>query len=61
MLNVTRFQVDPQPILSDIVFDDSGNMIIGFRDRYGDRLGRQIPLGTIVNPISPALPSVCIA
>ena len=58
VLNVTRFQVDPQPILSDIVFDDSGNMIIGFRDRYGDRLGRQIPLGTIVNPISPALPNV---
>lgn len=58
VINVTRFQVDPQPILSDIAFDDAGNMILGFRDRYGDRLGRQIPLGRITNPISATLPTV---
>lgn len=58
VINVARFQIDPQPVLSDIVFDDSGNMIIGFRDRFGDLLGRQIPLGRTENPLSPTLPSV---
>jgi len=29
----------PQPIISDIVFDARGNMIIGFRDRFGDQMG----------------------
>jgi len=30
----------PQPILSDIEFDDSGNMILGFADRTGFQGGR---------------------
>lgn len=31
----------PQAILSDIDFDPDGNMILGFRDRWGDQLGNQ--------------------
>lgn len=31
----------PQPILSDIEFDDAGNMILGFMDRAGHQLGNQ--------------------
>lgn len=48
---VNRFQVNPQPILSDIVFDDAGNMSVGFRDRYGDRLARELPIGNVPNPV----------
>ncbi len=29
----------PQPMLSDIAFDDAGRMILGFRDRYADQQG----------------------
>lgn len=29
----------PQPILTDIEFDNSGGMILGFRDRFGDQSG----------------------
>ncbi len=29
----------PQPMLSDIEFDASGDMVIGFRDRFGDQSG----------------------
>ncbi len=29
----------PQPILSDIEFDDNGNMILGFSDRFGHQQG----------------------
>jgi hypothetical protein len=29
----------PQPWLTDLDFDDAGNMIIGLRDRYGDQIG----------------------
>ncbi|MCA9907881.1 MAG: DUF11 domain-containing protein, partial [Anaerolineae bacterium] len=28
---------NPQPILSDIEFDDNGFMLLGFRDRFGDQ------------------------
>ncbi len=35
---VRRTIVYPQPILSDIEFDNSG-MILGFRDRFGDQAG----------------------
>ncbi|ELS01824.1 hypothetical protein Xen7305DRAFT_00015300 [Xenococcus sp. PCC 7305] len=37
-----------QPILSDIDFDINGNMLLGFRDRWGDQIGRQVnrPDGT---------------
>ncbi|MFI1103981.1 SpaA isopeptide-forming pilin-related protein [Streptomyces melanogenes] len=31
----------PQPLLSDIVFDRDGSMILGFRDRLGDQAGYQ--------------------
>ncbi|MGF1430379.1 SdrD B-like domain-containing protein [Kitasatospora sp. LaBMicrA B282] len=33
------YSVYPQPILSDIEFDNSGNMILAFRDRFGDQVG----------------------
>ncbi|WP_412539197.1 SdrD B-like domain-containing protein [Longispora sp. K20-0274] len=33
----------PQPILSDIVFDRDGSMVLGFRDRLGDQAGRDAP------------------
>jgi hypothetical protein len=29
----------PQPMISDIVFDNDGSMILGFRDRSGDQIG----------------------
>lgn len=29
----------PQPMLSDIEFDETGSMILGFRDRFGDQSG----------------------
>ena len=32
----------PQPILSDIEFDPDGNMILGFRDRFGDQMGNGV-------------------
>jgi hypothetical protein len=50
---VVRTQVDPQPELSDIAFDDAGNMSLGFRDRFGDQSGRFIPAGTVPNALSP--------
>ncbi|MFN8373747.1 MAG: SdrD B-like domain-containing protein [Anaerolineae bacterium] len=33
----------PQPILSDIDFDFNGDMILGFRDRFGDQQGFFVP------------------
>jgi hypothetical protein len=33
-------KIRPQPILSDIEFDKSGNMILGFMDRTGHQTGR---------------------
>ena len=33
----------PQPIFSDIDFDPDGNMLLGFRDRWGDQVGYQVP------------------
>jgi len=36
----------PQPILSDIEFADNGDMILGFRDRFGDQSGA----GVYLNP-----------
>ena len=29
----------PQPMLSDIEFDDNGDLVLGFRDRFGDQQG----------------------
>ncbi|MCC6227380.1 MAG: hypothetical protein IT195_13380 [Microthrixaceae bacterium] len=55
---VSRTQVAPQPILSDIAFADNGDMTIGVRDRWGDQSGRFILAGTIPNPILPALGQV---
>ncbi|MEO1005869.1 MAG: GEVED domain-containing protein, partial [Cyanobacteria bacterium J06638_38] len=41
-------QAYTQPILSDIDFDIDGNMLLGFRDRWGDQVGRGVnrPDGT---------------
>ena len=58
--SVTRFEINPQPMLSDIAFDDDGDMILGFRDRHGDQSGRLIPAGTTANPIFPAGPQVTL-
>jgi hypothetical protein len=33
------FCSNPQPILADIEFDDNNDMILGFRDRWGDMTG----------------------
>ena len=52
--SVTRFEINPQPILTDIAFDDDGDMSLGFRDRHGDQGGRLIPSGTVPNPINAA-------
>jgi len=52
--SVTRFEINPQPILADIAFDDDGDMVLGFRDRHGDQAGRLVPAGTVPNPINAA-------
>ncbi|MET7933300.1 SdrD B-like domain-containing protein [Streptomyces sp. NPDC005322] len=33
----------PQPMLSDIEVERDGSLVLGFRDRYGDQSGLQIP------------------
>gem|GEM_PF-5986036 len=38
----TGEQAYAQPILSDIDFDIDGNMLLGFRDRWGDQIGYQV-------------------
>lgn len=38
----------PEPILSDIEFDNNGDMILGFRDRFGDMVG----YNSISDPLS---------
>ncbi|HEY4376567.1 MAG TPA: SdrD B-like domain-containing protein, partial [Acidimicrobiales bacterium] len=45
--NIVRTEVDPQPMVSDIAFDDNGDMSLGFRDRFGDQSGRLIPSGSV--------------
>ncbi|WP_157869128.1 SdrD B-like domain-containing protein [Streptomyces atriruber] len=43
----------PQPILGDIVVDTDGDLILGFRDRYGDQTGHDLrgkPGGGLVEP-----------
>ena len=52
--SVNRHQVNPQPMFSDIEFADDGDMILGFRDRFGDQSGRFVPGGTTPNPVNPA-------
>jgi uncharacterized repeat protein (TIGR01451 family) len=42
----------PQPILSDIEFDNNGDMVLGIRDRFGDQQGFRMP-----NPTSSNNPS----
>ncbi|MGJ3241079.1 MAG: SdrD B-like domain-containing protein [Anaerolineae bacterium] len=39
----------PEPILTDIEFDSAGNMILGFRDRFGDMVG----VNSLSDPGSP--------
>ncbi len=40
----------PQPILSDIEFD-SGNMVLGFRDRFGDQAGDRVQFFSTSNTL----------
>jgi len=42
----------PQPMLSDIEFDNDGTMIVGFRDRWGDQGG-----AATFSPIDPSDPT----
>ncbi|SOD90230.1 SdrD B-like domain-containing protein, partial [Spirosoma fluviale] len=46
--NSRRFVMYPQPILSDLEFDDDGSMLIGFMDRFGNMSGvaNHDPAGT---------------
>ncbi|GAB2552680.1 SdrD B-like domain-containing protein [Spirosoma aerophilum] len=37
--NTPNFVMYPQPILSDLEFDDDGSMIVGFMDRFGHLVG----------------------
>lgn len=41
----------PQPMISDIEFDSGGNMVLGFRDRFGDQTGhlQRPPTGFTIN------------
>ncbi len=44
------FEVNPQPMVADLEFDDDGALIVGLRDRWGDLLARNVPVGTVPNP-----------
>jgi hypothetical protein len=46
--------VDPQPILSDLAFDASGNLVLGFRDRAGDETYNTDGAAPHVNQARPA-------
>ncbi len=35
--------VYPQPIFASLAFDAAGNMVLGFRDRFGDQMGNDAP------------------
>lgn len=43
----------PQPWLTDLEFDNNGNMVLGFRDRWGDQMGYNvnIPNGSTSVPL----------
>lgn len=45
------FEVNPQPMVADIEFDDDGAMVVGLRDRWGDTIARTIPSGTVPHPV----------
>ncbi|MGI5436896.1 SdrD B-like domain-containing protein [Streptomyces shenzhenensis] len=34
---------NPEPILSDLLFETNGDMVVGFGDRFSDRTGWQLP------------------
>jgi hypothetical protein len=38
-----NFVMHPQPILSDVYFDNNGHMLLGFMDRFGHQAGVQMP------------------
>ncbi|GGP89546.1 hypothetical protein GCM10010278_80060 [Streptomyces melanogenes] len=50
----------PQPLLSDIVFDRDGSMILGFRDRLGDQAGYEAlaPEGSTDTPQRSLFPAM---
>lgn len=45
----------PQPILSDIEFDEDGSMILGFMDRTGHQLGHRNAWPTNINQLTTAV------
>jgi hypothetical protein len=52
MIGGSRY-VCPQPMLTSIEFDERGNMLLGFRDRFGDQTGEEpfaasVPAGDIL-------------
>jgi len=44
--------VNPEPVLSDIVFETNGDMVIGFDDRFANRMGWQLPATSTSPPIN---------
>ncbi|MFN8488963.1 MAG: SdrD B-like domain-containing protein [Caldilineaceae bacterium] len=52
--NNADYHEQPEPILSDIEFDLDGSMILGFRDRLGDKIGsvNSAPIATTHNELT---------
>ncbi|WP_370271076.1 SdrD B-like domain-containing protein [Streptomyces sp. V4I8] len=48
--------VHPEPVLSDIVFETNGDMVVGFDDRFVNRMGWQLP-ATSTSPPTNAVQS----
>lgn len=42
---------NPQPLFTGIEFDNSGNLVMGIRDRAGDQLGHFVPSNPAVNSL----------
>jgi len=54
---------NPQPMLSDIEVDDNGDLIMSFRDRFGDMMGEEIPVaggGTAEGVIAGDILRACV-
>ncbi|MGE3820522.1 MAG: SdrD B-like domain-containing protein, partial [Isosphaeraceae bacterium] len=49
-LNNGSFGINPQPMLSGLSFDVDGNLVLAFRDRFGDQVGSY----NLSNPNNPA-------
>ncbi|MGW2400795.1 SpaA isopeptide-forming pilin-related protein [Kitasatospora sp. NPDC001664] len=59
------YSSNPEPMLSDIVVDTDGSLILSFRDRYGDQIGnaqRAVAGGGLLTPSSGgALSRACLS